>query len=256
MAQEFGRIRDLAERMIPNLEIAIRRSFDDRLPWGLKIFERIRFRSSRLLGGSFRNQLSAINRNLTAAIYSSTDIRFDSRTNLDVAEDVLLMAHQLRTLQMQGRNTAPVVLFGDSWIPELAYDADHRGDEVIIHSLDESAERMGKSPIRRDQAPISKIAEIMARPLAYFFGSRLSAEPERGGAAANVKVFNDEANWQVIYTPIYLSERNGLGGPSSPVVGYVKPGTFYFGISRPNNVIWYPTKWMIPNTSDIYIPVP
>jgi hypothetical protein len=101
----------------------------------------------------------------------------------------------------------------------------------------------------------SEIPSLMERPFAHFLAARL-LEPSKGAGAPNVEVHSTQSGWQVIYSPAYLSRQNALGGPSTPVKGYVSPGTYRFGIAKPGEVMWDQTHWNIPTSNPIFIPIP
>jgi hypothetical protein len=104
----------------------------------------------------------------------------------------------------------------------------------------------------------AEIPHLMERAFAQFLATRLLESSSRAqeASAPNVEVRNIESGWQVIYSPAYLSRRNHLGGPSTPVKGHIAPGTYRFGIARPGEIIWDETHWNVPTSGPIFIPIP
>jgi hypothetical protein len=186
-----------------------------------------------------------------------------------VAEDLYLMRHQLAIERLSGEE-CPIVHIAEEWIPILEYEFNVNVWETSVDRIEvkrvEGATRRGAGQLKVSRAPVADIPGLMLQPLAYFLGARFFGSPpppsggaawrSSGSAASNVEVHNNENGWQVIYSPIYLSQQNGLGGPSTPVKGYVPPGTFRFGIAKPAQVLWDTTHWNIPASSAIFVPLP
>jgi hypothetical protein len=203
--------------------------------------------------------------NKSIDLLSAIDKRSIIGQHLDIAEDIYLMAHQLAVQRLHRNGRCPIVRVDGAWIPILIYQFGSDVWEGIDPFIEvkfvgaQGGERR-RDPERLDvsDAMASEIPNLMEPPLARFLGVRL-LEPSSavdGAAAPNVDVLNTQHGWQVIYSPAYLLHRHGLGGPSTPVKGYVSPGTYLFGIARPGEVIWDQTHWNVPTSDPIFIPIP
>jgi hypothetical protein len=198
--------------------------------------------------------------NESIGLLSALDRRLVIGQQLDVAEDIYLMGHQLAIQRLHMNGRCPIVRMEGDWIPILTFkfgsDIWERTDPFIDVKF-VGAQEGGRHRDVSD-ALASEIPNLMERPFAHFLGARLleSSSLTNGAAAPNVEVQNTQHGWEVIYSPAYLLHRNGLGGPSTPVKGYVSPGTYRFGIAKPGEVIWDPTYWNVPTSNPIFIPIP
>jgi hypothetical protein len=184
---------------------------------------------------------------------------------LDVAEDIYLMGHQLAIQRRTLHGRCPIVRMESDWIPVLTFEFGSEAWEGTEPFIDVKYSGAHEGEWHRDakrfeisDALAAEIPSLMERPLATFLGVRLleSSSHTSEATAPNVEVQNTQHGWQVIYSPAYLSHRNDLGGPSSPVKGCVSPGTYRFGIAKPGEIIWDQNHWSVPTSNPIFIPIP
>jgi hypothetical protein len=96
----------------------------------------------------------------------------------------------------------------------------------------------------------------VAKPLGRFMAFR-STQSSATATTSNVTVSNTANGWTIVYTPIYVSSENGFGGPSTPVLGYLSPGRYRFGIKQTSPAQWdTSTSWAIPAQNSAYVPLP
>jgi hypothetical protein len=208
---------------------------------------------------------------------------------LDVAEDMYLMGHQLAVLR-RSKGLCPVIVISEDIVPVLI--SEFSADPMTNTANVAEVRPVARAPDGRPRAagqfgvgnlPPADIAKVMKRPLANFSAARVikgiqgsdgaapppkdppsgaSTPPGGGGATgkgaptANVEVRNRKHGWQVVYSPSYLSQQNGFGGPSTPVFGYAKPGTYRFGIANSKRVLWDSNQWTVPTSTPIFLPLP
>lgn len=196
---------------------------------------------------------------------SAFEQRLTIGQQLDVAEDIYLMGHQLVIQKRKLHGRCPIVRMESEWIPVLTCEF---GSDVWNGTdpfIDVKYSGAHKAEWHRDggrleisDALAAEIPSLMERPLATFLGVRLleSSSHTFEATAPNVEVQNTQHGWQVIYSPAYLSHRNSLGGPSSPVKGNLPPGTYRFGIAKPGEIIWDQDHWGVPTSDPIFIPIP
>jgi hypothetical protein len=178
---------------------------------------------------------------------------------LDVAESIYLIGHQLACQRFQKKGRCPIVRMEGDWFPMLTFEFGsnvwERSDPFIEVKF---VGKVEDELLKMSDALASEIPNLMERPFAYFIGTRLleSSSLSLGAAAQNVEVQNTQNGWQVIYSPAYLLQRNVLGGPSTPVKGSVSAGTYRFGVARPGEEKWDQTLWNVPTSNPIFIPIP
>jgi hypothetical protein len=197
--------------------------------------------------------------------FSALEQRLIVAQQLDVAENIYLMGHQLAIQRLHMNGRCPIVRMEGDWIPILTFELGSDAWEGTNPFIDVKFVGAQEGERHRDakrfdvsDALASEIPTLMERPLAHFLGARLLQSSSRTNsvAAPNVEVQNTQHGWEVIYSPAYLSRQNAFGGPSTPVTGYVSPGTYRFGIAKPGEVIWDQTHWNIPASNRIFIPIP
>jgi hypothetical protein len=98
------------------------------------------------------------------------------------------------------------------------------------------------------------VGNFITKFLAFRSGS--SAPSSTMYTAPNITVSNNASGWQIVSSPYYMSRTNGFGGPSTPVVGFLAPGLYRFGIMQAGPAQWHPPSWSIPANSTAYIPLP
>jgi hypothetical protein len=204
--------------------------------------------ASGMTRAGLNEELRLIDAWLSEAINKSIDLvsAIDQRPiigrQLDIAEDIYLMGHQLAIQRLRMHGRCPIARMDGVWIPVLTFEFGSdvwEGTDPFIDvkfvGAQFSEHRRVQERFDLSDAMASEIPNLMERPLARFLEARLleSSSPADGAAAPNVEVQNTQHGWQVIYSPAYLLHRNGLGGPSTPVKGYVSPGTYLFGIAKP-----------------------
>jgi hypothetical protein len=203
--------------------------------------------------------------NKSIGLLSAIDHRLIMGQQLDVAEDIYLMGHQLAIQRLHMNGRCPIVRMEGDWIPILTFEFGSdvwEGTDPFIEvkfvGAQEGEQHRDPERLVVSDAMVSEIPNLMERPFAQFLGARLleSSSLTDGATAPNIEVQNTQHGWQVIYSPAYLSHRNGLGGPSTPVKGYVSPGTYRFGIAKSGEVIWDQTHWNVPTSDPIFIPIP
>ena len=148
---------------------------------------------------------------------------------------------------------------GEDQVPVLNYGFDRSplGIDEETGPLEISEQLSEWSQFRQAEVPIGVAIDAMQRPLAQFLGAvQISSTLLAGATSPNVEVHNNQSGWQVVYTPTYLARQIGLGGPSTPVKGYIAPGTYRFGISKGTAPLWDATSWMIPSSTSIFVPLP
>jgi hypothetical protein len=176
----------------------------------------------------------------------------------------------------------PAVSFGPDIVPASLHVPNEQidRDEIEVLVLLQSARPPRSSFIRRlFQIPellnepiplvikslqLDDVAKFMTEPLSRFLGFRLfwsnksptpppSLAPPR---TPNAEVATNENGWLVVYSPTFIHEKNGFGGPTTPVRGYLPTGTQRLGISRPNKIIWDDSSWDVTLNNRIYLPIP
>jgi hypothetical protein len=195
---------------------------------------------------------------------SSIGQRLAAGEQLDVAEDVYLMGHQLAVQRLHKNGRCPIVRMEGEWIPVLTFefgsDLWQQSDPFVDIRLVATHEDERHAERRREasDALASEIPHLMERRFARFLATRLlaSSSPAPEAPAPNVEVQNIESGWEVVYSPAYLSRLKDLGGPSTPVQGHIAPGAYRFGIAKPGEVIWDETLWNVPAAGPIFIPIP
>jgi hypothetical protein len=203
--------------------------------------------------------------NETVNCLSAFEQRLTIGQQLDVAEDIYLMGHQLAIQRGTQHERCPIVRMESDWIPVLTFDFGSEvweGTDPFVDvrssGMHEGEWHQGAKRSEISDALAAEIPSLMERPLAAFLGVRLleSSSPASEATAPNVEVQNTQHGWQVIYSPAYLSHRNDLGGPSYPVKGCIPPGTYRFGIAKPGEIIWDENHWSVPTSKAIFIPIP
>jgi hypothetical protein len=269
MPQDEHRIVELAKQIRPRLKAFLDKMFER----SFHALERTATKTavtSEIKRTGVKEELKFIAESLSETTNDSIGLfpvagaGLKSDQQLDVARDIYLMGHQLaiQSLFMNGR--CPIVRMENGWIPilEFEFGSDVRekpGDTAEVKFLQKHEEKRRRyaEQFEVSDAPAPQIPELMERPLAHFLGARLfGSSIAKGAAAPNVEVRNTQHGWQVIYSPVYLSKQIGLGGPSTPVNGYVSPGTYRFGIAKPAQVKWDATHWNVPTATPIFIPIP
>jgi hypothetical protein len=226
--------------------------------------------ASGLTRNGVKQELMQIDELLSTTINESIGLlpAFEQRLligqQLDVAEDVYLMAHQLAFQRLHRKGRCPIVRLEGDWIPLLTFgfgsDVWEGSDPFVeVKFLAAEPGERHREALRSEfsDALASEIPHLMERPLAQFLGARLLGSPllAAGAAAADVEVQNTQKGWQVIYSPAYFSEQNVFGGPT-PVTGQVAPGTYRFGIADPDAALWDPIVRKVPAAGPIFIPIP
>jgi hypothetical protein len=266
MPQDEHRIVLLAEQIWPTLEAFLNRMFE-RSFHALEMTATKTAATSGMIRNGVKEELKLIAGSLAKMTNNSiglsavVEASLKSDQQLDVAKDIYLMGHQLAIQRLFMNGRCPIVRMENDWIPilEFEFGSEKLGDsaEVKFVQKHEEKRRRYAEQFEVSDAPASQIPVLMERPLAHFLGARLfGSSIAKGSAAPNVEVQNTQHGWQVIYSPAYLSQQIGLGGPSTPVKGYVPPGTYRFGIAKPAQVKWNATHWNVPTATPIFIPIP
>jgi hypothetical protein len=229
-------IRETASHLERRLQITLARLFHDYL--------------QDMKRNNLKEDLRHVDRKLSESIAHSGR-RIRSR---DVSEDLYLLAYQAAA---RGHKF-PIIQIGNTWVPGLEFHFD--GDPWKLESraaVKRSAEPWADKRFKVKTASFDDIPSLLVRPLSFFFGARSvgSKSAPRASVSPNVAVHSREHGWQVIYSPVYLTRRNGLGR-STPARGFVPPGRFRFGIAKPGRVLWDDTEWDIPTSSRIFLPLP
>jgi hypothetical protein len=177
----------------------------------------------------------------------------------DIKNDLIAAGQQalvLNALHMPW----PVATFGDDVLPiSLFPNAEGEATALDFGNVAELTEIYG-APFRAAGADIIMMApadalRTLTVPLTRFMCQRLAFGG--GPPAPNITVSNTQNGWQIIYRPAGLpGRRHGLGGPSSPVSGFVAPGTYMFGISKGPTEQWDLTTWLVPPANNIFLPLP
>ena len=229
----------------------------------------INFAHRNFVKGGVKERLAAINNELweaanhhLAKFTTLQDVR-KSSLQLDVAESLYLLGLQLAFARLSEDGRCPVLELEGEYIPILNYEfvsdtVATSDDFAEIRWVDDNVIRgPDEMPFKQSKVVSSEIPALMEGPLSRFLFIRLWNPSVSGGApTANVEVHNNQNGWQVIYSPAYLQRQIGLGGPSTPVKGYVGPGTYRFGITKAGSALWDPTHWNIPASSPIFLPLP
>jgi hypothetical protein len=268
MPQEEHLIPDLEDRLRPRLKEFLVRMFER--GFAASAEARSKNLASGMTRSGIREELKHIDAWLSEATNESIppapiEQRLASGRQLDVAEDVYLMGHQLAVQRLYKNGRCQIVRMEGDWIPILTFefgsDVWQRSDPFVdIKFVGTHAHELHGATGRFDasDALASEIPHLMDRPFARFLATRLleSSSPAQADSAANVEVQNIQSGWEVIYSPAYLSRQNHLGGPSTPVKGHIAAGTYRFGIAKPGRIIWDETRWTVPGPSPIFIPIP
>lgn len=162
----------------------------------------------------------------------------DPRINVsDVAKDLANLSVQLENLRRHDKR-CPTVRLEDDWVPILldAGNVDPPNIEVLTDG------RLTRIELR--DVDLDDIPNLMTKPLAQFLAWRIFA----GSATlANVELTTVTVGWQAFYSPPHIFAKNGFGGSlTSPVLGYVPPGNWRFGISNAGTDKLDSTSWPIP----------
>jgi hypothetical protein len=269
MPQEEALILELEDQLRPRLKEFLIRMFERGFAASVEAKSKNLGIASGMTRSGVRQELKLIDAWLSEATNesipsSSLAQRLANGRQLDVAEDVYLMGHQLAVQRLHKNGRCPIARMEGNWIPVLTFefgsDVWRRSDPFVDVKLvgAQEDERHGAGRLDASDALASEIPHLMERPFAHFLAARLleSSSPAQEASAPNVEVRNIENGWEVIYSPAYLSRRNQLGGPSTPVKGYLAAGTYRFGIAKPGEVIWDETRWNVPTSSPIFIPIP
>ena len=271
MLQDEHRILELENQMHPPLKEFLIRMFERGFAASAQTEAKNLNIASGMTRAGVKQELRLIDAWLSEATNKSIDLlsAIDKRLiigqQLDIAEDIYLMGHQLAVQRLRLNGRCPIVRVDGAWIPILTFEFGSdiwEGTDPFIEvkfvGAQDSERRRDQERFDLSDAMASEIPNLMEPPLARFLGARLleSSSLADGAATPNVEVQNTQHGWQVIYSPAYLLHRNGLGGPSTPVKGYVSPGTYVFGIAKPGEVIWDQTHWNVPTSDPIFIPIP
>jgi hypothetical protein len=100
---------------------------------------------------------------------------------------------------------------------------------------------------------LTQLPELIALPLAQFVAFRILGT-KAGSSMSNVEVSTITSGWQVFYTYPHVLFQNGFGGPTTPVLGYVPPGNWRFGITKSGRTKLDSTIWPIPPS--LHAPTP
>jgi hypothetical protein len=213
--------------------------------------------------------LAAIDQELRDSVREFADAPFKIQnasevgSHMDVAVSLYLLGIQLAILRSRPGGQCPVVSIDGEVIPILEYEF----SEIRRNMSDASArvKRVSTTVIQGEKgkifkqmrAAVAEVPTLVEGALSRFLVTRSSSPPVvSGGPPPNVEVQNKQNGWQVVYTPAYLQRQLGLGGPSSPVKGYVAPGIYRFGIVKSGPPQWHSTQWPVPSSNPIYLPLP
>jgi hypothetical protein len=174
--------------------------------------------------------------------------RYNERSTInvsDIATGLADLKHQADILR--GRSERfPIARLEEQWIPILSTpgSVDPRNIQVLVQGRLRDLEISTTEP---DQLPT-----LMAQPLAQFLAFRIFAAAT---GLANVEVSTITTGWQVFYSPPHVLQQNGFGTSlTTPVLGYVPPGNWRFGISNAGTIKLDQTRWPIP--PNLHAPIP
>lgn len=182
----------------------------------------------------------------------------------DIQSDVLAAGEQAAVLTGHGTQW-PVVRLGDNELLVALFDESALGPDYV--NLGDLPGRVD-AYVRRLRAAGTEVfmADPAAAVLMYsnlltpFLGARLAAARLYPAVALsnNVEVSNTKNGWNIVYRPLLLRRAQmGLGGPGSPVKGYIRPGTYLFGIIKGGQPAqWDTTSWSVPRPNTIHVPLP
>jgi hypothetical protein len=214
-------------------------------------------------------RLTVIDQEIREFVRDFTDAPFKIQnfsevgSQMDVAVNLYLLGIQLAIFRSCPGAQCPVVSIDHETIPILEYefsgirrstsDATARVQQVTTTVIQGEKGKIFKQM----KAAVAEVPTLVGRALSRFLVTRSSSPPVVGGGPPpNVEVQNKQNGWQVVYSPAYLQRQLGLGGPSSPVKGYVAPGIYRFGIVKSGPAQWHPTQWPIPSANPIFLPLP
>jgi hypothetical protein len=271
MPQDEHRILELEDHLRQPLKEFLIRMFDRSFAASVQTEAKHLSIASGTTRNAVKQELRLIDARLSDAInepvgrISAFEQRLIIGQQLDVAEDIYLMGHQLAIQRRKMHGRCPIVRMEGDWIPVLTFefgcdvwDGTDPFIDVKYSGAHEGEWHRDAGRFEISDALVAEIPSLMERPLATFLGVRLleSWSLTSEAMAPNVEVQNTQHGWQVIYSPAYLSHRNGLGGPSSPVKGCVPPGTYRFGVAKSGETIWDQNHWSVPTSNSIFIPIP
>jgi hypothetical protein len=144
---------------------------------------------------------------------------------------------------------APIVDFENEQIPVLLTTAERGRYDGTLASVGYQV-ATGYSLVDPQQA-----MRLVGKPLGRFLAA-VATPSASSTTPSNVTVSNTAGGWTIVYTPIYVKSENGLGGPSTPVSGYIGPGRYRFGIKQTLTAQWDSTSWRIPPGGPIHVPLP
>jgi hypothetical protein len=101
-------------------------------------------------------------------------------------------------------------------------------------------------------------ASILKR-LSIQMENRGYAKTKNDGPSDNVEVSNYDHGWQVFRRQQLDMIRRGFGGPTYPVLGYLNPGDYFFGIANGHDAWWdTSTLWTVPEEGIVspFLPYP
>jgi hypothetical protein len=167
----------------------------------------------------------------------------------DIENTLRLLSYQIWDLNLKGL-LLPVAHVNGERIPILL-----EADERVSYGGDLARVAANRPDLQLSLVEPFEGLRAISNALTRFLSARWLWRSRGGGAGTppvNTEVANTQNGWSVVYTPIYLFQRNGFGFPTSPVYGYVIPGVYYFGVQQVN-VRWdRATSWTIP--AQIHVP--
>jgi hypothetical protein len=203
------------------------------------------------------DRLADLHQQMTAVSYSALRYTEDAiiapiKTMAGFTQDIEwdLRALSQQTLDFLNHNLpAPVVDFENELIPVLFTLGERGRFDGTLASVGYHA-ATGYSLVDPQQAMRS-----VGSPLGRFLASR-ATQAAAAATPSNVTVSNNAHGWTIVYTPIYVTSENGLGGPSTPVSGYMSPGRYRFGIKQTSAAQWDSTSWSIPASGTVHVSLP
>jgi hypothetical protein len=183
----------------------------------------------------------------------------------DIQKDLLAVGKQAMTLT--GRKMQwPVARLGNKEIPVALYEKlvlgpDYADFSDLPQRVDAYVGRLQAAGIDVFMADPRLALHLFSDLLTPFLAVRLAATSlyPAVSLSPNVTVSNTQNGWNVVYRPeLLLGVQKGLGGPGSPVKGYIRPGTYVFGIVKGGQPAQWDdqTSWDIPRQTTIHISLP
>lgn len=186
-------------------------------------------------------------------------------TDVDDVQADLLAAGEQALILSSREIQWPVARLGGNNLPIALFDKSALGASYIEFGelrsqIDDYVGKLREGGVEIVMADPGSALLMFTDAMIPFLGTRLLAARLYPAAALsnNTEVSNTQNGWNIVFRPSFVpNTERGLGGPGSPVKGYIRPGTYLFGVKKSGSPTqWDTTIWSVPQRNTIHVPLP